>query len=114
VLDDIAPEAGFVAVAIVSRSGVPLAWRLPEEAHVDNFSTMAATLVGAVDVILTGLHKASSDRSVITTDGGVIVAQAITEGAFIVGVLGTLTAKAEAALEAAANRAKAVVGSDEL
>lgn len=113
-LDELRAEAGATACAIVSRSGVPLAHILPEEAHVDNFATMAATLVGAVDVILEGLHRDTPRRVVIEADGNVLVLHAITEGAFVVALVPSYTPKVGDALAAVAKRAKTLLGGGDM
>src|SRR6267378_2855689 len=33
--------------AVVSRSGVPIAWALPPDARVDNLASLSATILGA-------------------------------------------------------------------
>ena len=43
-LTDFNARTGAKMSAIVSRSGVPVAWVLPDDAQVDNFAMMAATL----------------------------------------------------------------------
>ena len=50
-LTDFNSRTGAKMSAIVSRSGVPVAWVLPDDAQVDNFATMAATLLGALEVV---------------------------------------------------------------
>ncbi len=45
-LQDFNGRTGARMSAIVSRSGVPVAWSMPEDIQVDNFATMAATLLG--------------------------------------------------------------------
>jgi len=50
-LTDFNSRTGAKMSAIVSRSGVPVAWVLPDDAQVDNFATMAATLLGALEVM---------------------------------------------------------------
>lgn len=113
VLTDFREAAGAEACAVIARSGVPIAHLLPEDSHVDNFGTMAATLLGAVDVIYSGLHKDAPARVVIDTGGGFLVTQWVTEGAFLVAILPTFSPAVAQALEAASFRAKGLLGSDE-
>ncbi|MGQ0798059.1 MAG: hypothetical protein ACT4OI_09410 [Methanobacteriota archaeon] len=113
VLTDFKAIADADACALIARSGVPLAHVLPEESHVDNFGTMAATLLGAIDVIYSGLHKDAPARVVMDTGGSVLVTQWITEGTFLVAILPTFSPAIAEALDAAAFRAKGLLGSDE-
>lgn len=105
-------ESKATASAVVSRSGVPLAWILPEEAHVDNFGTMTATLLGALEVIYGGLHKSAPERIVVQSADDYIVAQNITEGAFFVAIVDALTPKVNEAIGRAAKRAKSFLGTE--
>lgn len=111
-LRDFQSTSGAQASAVVSRSGVPLAWSLPEDTHVDNFGTMSATLVGALEVIYAGLHKPSPERIVVDSGGGVLVAQTLTPGAFLVAVAESLTPEMESGIADASKRAKTFLGSE--
>jgi predicted regulator of Ras-like GTPase activity (Roadblock/LC7/MglB family) len=113
VLRDFASSAGIQASAVVSRSGVPLAWDLPEETHVDNFGTMSATLIGALEVIYAGLHKAAPERIVVESGGSVLVAIALTPGAFLVAVADRVTPQLESILKETAKKAKPFLGSED-
>src|SRR5213080_1234052 len=64
--------------AIVSRSGVPVAWVLPDDAQVDNFATMAATLLGALEVIYTSMRAESPTQVTVESDGGLLSIREIT------------------------------------
>lgn len=103
-------RTGAQASAVVSRSGVPLAWALPEDSHVDNFGTMTATLIGALDVIYTGLHKPSPERVVVRSDGGVLMAMSLTPGAFLVALTDRASAEFRKAMDEAAKTARGFLG----
>jgi len=109
-LGEFLQRSGAHASAIVSRSGVPLAWALPQDAHVDNFGTMTATLFGALEVIYTGLHKPAPERIVVQSDGGILVAQALTPKAFLVAITPTESAEFSKAMAETATRARALLG----
>jgi len=79
-------RAGAVGSAVITRSGVPLAWSLPDGAQVDNFGTMAATLLGALEVIYTGFQRPSPQEVVASSESGVVVARTLTTKAFIVAI----------------------------
>lgn len=72
--------------AIVSRSGIPIAWDLPEDVIVEHFATLAATLLGASEVVYTSLRKASPGRVVVQSDNGTLVAVAIGTNALLVAM----------------------------
>src|SRR5207245_9863253 len=58
--------------AIVTRSGVPVAWVLPDDAQVDNFATMAATLLGALEVLYATMKRNAPNRVTVVADGGIL------------------------------------------
>ncbi len=105
-------HAGAQASAVVSRSGVPLAWALPEGAHVDNFGTMTATLLGALEVIYTGMNKPSPERVVVRSDDGVLIAESLTPRAFLVAMTVRETPEFRKALTEAASKARGFLGTE--
>ena len=113
VLREFSSSAGLQASAVVTRSGVPLAWDLPEDTHVDNFGTMSATLIGALEVIYAGLHKPAPERIVVDSGGGVLVARPLTPGAFLVAVAERLTPEIESSMDETAKRARPFLGSED-
>src|SRR5437870_13082761 len=60
--------------AIVSRSGVPVAWVLPDDDQVDNFATMAATLLGALEVIYATMKANPPTQLTVESEDGVLSA----------------------------------------
>ena len=92
-------RSGASASAVVTRSGVPLAWSLPDGSHAENFGTMTATLIGALEVIYTGLRKPSPEEIVVETASGALVAQTLTPKAFVVATTDRLTPEFRKALE---------------
>src|SRR3972149_3723833 len=60
--------------AIVSRSGVPIAWELPPEMKVDHLATLSATIMGAAEVIYTGLTEVRPKRVLVESEGGTLIA----------------------------------------
>ena len=113
VLVDLKAATDAEVCAVVAKSGVPLAYILPEESHVDNFGTMAATLLGALDVIYSGLHKESPSRVVVDAGASVLIAQKVTEGAFLVAIVAAFSTKVGEAVGAAAFRAKGFLRSED-
>jgi predicted regulator of Ras-like GTPase activity (Roadblock/LC7/MglB family) len=72
--------------AIVSRSGVPVAWVLPDDAQVDNFATMAATLLGALEVIYATMKVNAPSQVAVESDGGLLSIREVTGKMFFVAM----------------------------
>lgn len=79
-------QTGSRVSAVVTRSGVPIAWALPEEVQVDNFATMAATLLGALEVIFSTTKEAAPDEAFVQTNGGTLAIRVITPRMFLVAL----------------------------
>lgn len=79
-------RTGARVSAVVTRSGVPIAWALPEEVPVDNFATMAATLLGALEVIYSSMKEAMPEKAFVETDGGTLAVRTITSRMFFVAL----------------------------
>ena len=63
-------SCGAEISAIVSRSGRPIAWNIPDEAIVESFSTLSATIMGASEVIYRGLNREIPKKIIIESGGG--------------------------------------------
>jgi predicted regulator of Ras-like GTPase activity (Roadblock/LC7/MglB family) len=72
--------------AIVSRSGVPVAWVLPNDAQVDNFATMAATLLGALEVLYATMKAAVPTHVTVESEGGLLLVREVTGKMFFVAM----------------------------
>ena len=72
--------------AIVSRSGVPVAWVLPDDAQVDNFATMAATLLGALEVIYATMKANAPTHVTVESEGGILSVREVTGKMFFVAM----------------------------
>lgn len=79
-------QTGAVMSAVVTRSGVPIAWALPEDVQVDNFATMAATLLGALEVIYAGLKEPTPEEAFVHTTGGTLGVRVVTPRMFLVAL----------------------------
>ena len=73
--------------AVVSRSGVPIAWAAPPDTRVDNLATLSATILGAFEVIFAGMNKQPPNRVVMESDGGILIASNVGPKSFIVAML---------------------------
>jgi len=99
--------------AIVSRSGVPIAWNVPDESMVETFATLSATIVGAAEVVYTGLGKTPPKRILIDSEGGTFIATPIGTKALLVGISSNRDrASLSSGLDAVANAVKGVLSSE--
>jgi predicted regulator of Ras-like GTPase activity (Roadblock/LC7/MglB family) len=55
------------ACAVVSRSGIPIVWDMPDKVPVETIATLSATILGASDVVCTGLEKNPPTRIIVET-----------------------------------------------
>src|SRR5687767_5583238 len=83
--------------AVVSRSGVPIAWALPPEMRVDNLATLSATILGASEVIYSGLNKDPPRRVIVEAETGTLIATGVGPKSFLVAMV---SGKAEAVISA--------------
>lgn len=102
-------ETGSLMSAVVTRSGVPVTSVLPEEVPPDNFATMAATLLGALEVIYSTLKGPSPERVVVRTDQGTLFVRAVTSKTFLVALKDGEPGDTQAHVEEAATRARALL-----
>src|SRR2546430_12233922 len=72
--------------AIVTRSRVPVAWVLPDDAQVDNFATMAATLLGALEVIYATMKANPPTHVTVESEGGILSVREVTGKMFFVAM----------------------------
>lgn len=70
ILSDFNANHDVQVSAVISRSGIPIAWVAPDDIHIENFATLAATLMGASDVIYSGLEKEPPTRIGIESRDG--------------------------------------------
>jgi predicted regulator of Ras-like GTPase activity (Roadblock/LC7/MglB family) len=86
VLSDMKSTYGVEAGAVVSRNGIPISWELPENVHVETFSTLSATILGASDVVCSSLEKDAPDRVIIQSKGNTIVITGLGSKALLVAM----------------------------
>ena len=72
--------------AIVSRSGIPIAWVVPQGTPLENFAALSATLLGASEVIYAGVNRPPPSRIVVESDEGVLVVAGLGQKAFVVAM----------------------------
>ncbi len=95
--------------AVVTRSGVPVASALPEDVPADNFATMAATLLGALEVIYSTLKGPSPEQVVVRTERGTLFVRPVTTKTFFVALTNGQPEDAQAHVDEAANRARTLL-----
>ena len=103
-------QTGSRMCAVVTRSGVPVASVLPEDVPADNFATMAATLLGALEVIYSTFEGPSPERVVVRTERGSLFVRAVTTKTFFVAVTDGEAADLQAQVDEAATRARGLLG----
>ncbi len=72
--------------AVVTRSGSVVASVLPEDVPADNFATMAATLLGALEVIYASTPGPGPRKVVVKTESGNLLLRPVTTKAFFVAL----------------------------
>lgn len=96
--------------AVVTRSGVPLASVLPEDVPADNFATMAATLLGALDVIYSTLQGPTPEKVAVRTERGTLFVRSVTSKAFFVALAEGGAEEMQGLVDATATQARALLG----
>ena len=96
--------------AVISRSGIPIAWSAPDDGfHLEDFATLAATLLGASEAIYTGLSQAPPTRVVIESDHGMLMAAGIGAKAFVIALTPARSEAIDRALDAVTEDVKSVL-----
>src|SRR5947208_3191989 len=60
--------------------------RLPDDAQVDNFATMAATLLGALEVIYSTMKASAPTHVTVESEGGILAVREVTGKMFFVAM----------------------------
>jgi len=108
-LQDFNSRTGARMSAIVSRSGVPIAWVLPDEAQVDNFATMAATLLGALEVIYGTMKAAAPSHVTVESEGGILTVRGLSGKMFFVAMADKRSPTFAKSLDEALTKAKGLL-----
>ena len=86
VLGQLKEDVNADICAIVSRNGIPIAYEAPQGAHMDTFSTLSATILGAAEVIYSGLKKDKPDWVMVQSGNGIMMGKPIGAKAILVVV----------------------------
>lgn len=84
VLGELKNDCDADIVAIISRNGIPIAYHAPEGTHMDTFATLSATILGAAEVIYSGLKKEKPSTVAINSGGGHMVGRGIGTKAILI------------------------------
>ena len=86
ILNDMCTNQQIDICAVISRNGIPLAYELPDGVHIDAFSTLSATILGASEVIYSGLRKNVPELVLIEANGTNYIAIGVGPKALLVAM----------------------------
>lgn len=109
ILTDLKKGNEIEICAVISRNGIPLAYELPEGAHIDAFSTLSATILGASEVIYSGLGKKAPHRVLIEANGSNYMAVGVGPKALLVAMGSTENPELNENIMSAAEKIKEVL-----
>lgn len=109
ILNELRNKQNIEICAVISRNGIPLAYELPEGVHIDAFSTLSATILGASEVIYSGLGKTIPERVMIESNGTNYVATGVGPKALFVAMSSTDSTALATNVEKAAEKIKEVL-----
>jgi predicted regulator of Ras-like GTPase activity (Roadblock/LC7/MglB family) len=109
ILSDLKKGQEIEICAVVSRNGIPLAYELPDGAHIDAFSTLSATILGASEVIYSGLGKKTPHRVLIESNGSNYIAVGVGPKALLVVMGSTKNPELSGDVMSAAEKIKEVL-----
>jgi len=101
-LAELRAKQGVTLTAVISHTGVPVAWEAPEGLHLENFAMLCATLAGSSELLFQGLGKRSAGRLVLESNAGVIVTISLGPKAFLAAFLPSRSDEMLHVLDAAA------------
>src|SRR3989449_6500504 len=87
ILGDFNAKSRASLSGVVSRGGVPIAWALPPDARVDNLATLSATILGASEVIYSGLNQDPPKRVIVEAEKGTLIATGVGPKSFLVAMV---------------------------
>lgn len=88
ILNEMRATQNIEICAVISRNGIPLAYELPDGVHIDAFSTLSATILGASEVIYSGLRKNVPEHVLIESNGTNYIAIGVGPKALLVAMSG--------------------------
>ncbi|MCK5547917.1 MAG: roadblock/LC7 domain-containing protein [Thermoplasmata archaeon] len=112
ILENIKIQHNTELSAVISKSGIPIVWNLPEDVHLETFATLTATILGASEVVCTGLNKKAPKRVIVETDNGNIIAMSLGVKALLVIMSDSPADELMAIAEEAATSIKGVLANE--
>ncbi|UCG70684.1 MAG: roadblock/LC7 domain-containing protein [Thermoplasmata archaeon] len=109
ILNKLRTEGNIEICAVISRNGIPLAYELPDNVHIDAFSTLSATILGASEVIYSGMGKTMPRRVMISANGTNYIATGVGPKALLVAMSSGDSTALEANVIKAADKIKEVL-----
>ncbi len=95
--------------ALVTRSGGVVASALPDDVTADNFATMAATLLGALEVIYSATRGPALQQVSVATEAGNLLVRLVTPKVFFVALTDGSPTDAARIVEDTALRARTLL-----
>ena len=84
VLDKTSASEGIEIAGIVSRNGIPIVCNVPPGSQVDTFSTLSATIMGAAEVVFTGVGKDKPSVVLISSQSSNMICTPISQKSLLV------------------------------
>ncbi len=95
--------------AVVTRAGGVVAAVLPDDVPADHFATMAATLLGALEVICSSTKAPSPESVQVQTEAGNLLVRMVTPRTFFVAMTAGHASEATREMEDVALRARTLL-----
>ena len=112
VLEDMKRNFNTEASAVISKSGIPIVWSIPEGVHVETFATLSATILGASEVVCTWLNKGQPRRVLVETESGNLMAVSLGPKALFVAMSTSPPDKLAAQVEETAKTIRGVLANE--
>ncbi|MCD6461887.1 MAG: roadblock/LC7 domain-containing protein [Thermoplasmata archaeon] len=84
ILDRLHKEDGVSVSGVVSRNGIPIVCNVPNPSQADTFSTLSATIMGAGEVIFTGVGRGKPEMVMLSSPSGNMVCLPISAKSLLV------------------------------
>jgi len=98
--------------AVISKSGIPIVWNIPEGINLETFATLSATILGASEVVCTGLNKNPPNRVIVETGKSNFIAVSLGPKALLVAISSLPIEKLTGAIDNAAKTIKGVLADE--
>ncbi len=113
VLESLKAKHGVSVSAVISKSGIPIVWNIPDGVHLETFATLSATILGASEVVFTGMNKNPPKRVVVETERENLMAVSLGPKALLVVIGPSSAEELTAIVEEAATTIRGVLAHEE-